>query len=105
MAWHAFSHGTTIGTRGSEHGVIVLDEEHQEGARITLEEDGAVAPWAITCGVYGLMFHTRFFADRLTADAEYASMKSALETMMSELDPADPAGLSRLAGDFVDRFA
>jgi hypothetical protein len=104
MAWHAFSDGTTIGTRGSEHGIVVLDEEHEAGARITLEEDGAIAPWSITCGVYGLMFHTRFFADRLTAEAEYASMKSALDDIMSQLDPADFAGLARLAGDFVDRF-
>ncbi len=104
MAWHAFSDGTTIGTRGSEAGIIVLDEELPEGARITLEEDARVAPWSITCGVYWLMFHTRFFGDRLTAEAEYASMKSALEDLMSQLNSADLAGQGRLAGDFVDRF-
>ena len=82
----------------------MLDEEHSAGARITLEQGGDVAPWSITCGVYGLMFHTRFFANRLTADGEYTAMKSALAAIMSELDPADLAGLARLAGDFVDRF-
>jgi hypothetical protein len=82
----------------------VLDEEHSAGARITLEQGGDVAPWSITCGVYGLMFHTRFFANRLTAHAEYTAMKSALAAIMSELDPADLAGLARLAGDFVERF-
>jgi hypothetical protein len=104
MCWHAFSDGTTIGTRGSENGIVVLDEEHEAGARITLEEDCKHAPWSITCGVYWLMFHTRFFGDRLTAEAEYASMKSALDAIMSQLDPADFAGLARSAGDFVDRF-
>jgi hypothetical protein len=104
MGWYAFSNGTTIGTRGSERGILVLDEEHEAGARISLEEDCDNAPWSITCGVYGLMFHTRFFADRVTAEAEYASMKEALDDMMSQLDPADFAGLARLAGDFVDQF-
>jgi hypothetical protein len=104
MTWHAFRDGTTVGTRGSEDGIIVLDEEHTQGARITLEKDGRIAPWAITCGVYGLMFHTRFFANRLTADAEYAAMKTALDALVSQLDPADLAGQGRLAGDFVVRF-
>ncbi len=104
MAWHAFSDGTTIGTRGSEGGIIVLDEELREGARIALEEGGRIAPWSITCGVYWLMFHTRFFGDRLTAEAEYASMKSGLEALISQLNQADLAGQGRLASDFVDRF-
>jgi hypothetical protein len=107
MTWHAFANGTTIGTRGSEHGIIVMDEEHMLGARIALEEGGDVAPWSITCGVYWLMFHTRFFADRLTAEAEYAAMKSGIDTLMSQLNAADLSDLSeqgRLAGDFVERF-
>jgi hypothetical protein len=107
MNWHAFANGTTIGTRGSEHGIIVMDEEHIEGARIALEEGGDVAPWSITCGVYWLMFHTRFFADRRTAEGEYAAMKSGIDTLMSQLNAADLSDLSeqgRLAGDFVDRF-
>jgi hypothetical protein len=107
MTWHAFDNGTTIGARGSEHGIIVRDEEHEEGARITLEEDADVAPWSITCGVYWLMIHTRFFADRRTAEAEYAAMKSGIDTLMCQLNAADLSDLSeqgRLAGDFVDRF-
>ncbi len=32
--------GKTIGTRGSEEGVIVLDEEHVSGARVCLEQGG-----------------------------------------------------------------
>jgi hypothetical protein len=102
MAWHAFSDGSTVGTRGSEGGIVVLDEELPDGVRISLEEGCRNAPWSITCGIYWLMFHTRFFADRLTAEAEYASMKSALEAIMS--DPVDLDGLVRLANDFVDRF-
>ena len=46
---------------GSEHGIILMDEEFNRSARITLEQvEGK--PWthAITCGIYGSMFHTAF---------------------------------------------
>ena len=103
-AWHAFADGTSTGTKGSEGGIITLDEEHPDGARITLEQGGQTAPWAITCGVYGLMVHTRFFADRPTAEAEYEAMKPALHAVVSQLSAADPAGQGYLASNFVDRF-
>ncbi len=104
MTWHAFGNGTSIGTKGSEGGTIVLDEEHEVGARITLEQDGQIAPWAITCGVYGLMFHTRFFAARPTAEAEYEAMKAALDEILCQPGTPDFAELARLASDFVERF-
>lgn len=37
---------------------LVRDEEHSAGARITLERDGSIAPFAITCGIYGgFLYH------------------------------------------------
>jgi hypothetical protein len=59
------------------------------------------------CGAYWLMFHTRFVADRLTAEAKYAAMKAGIDTLMSRLNAADLSDLAeqgRLARDFVDRF-
>jgi hypothetical protein len=91
MTWHAFGDGTSVGTNGSKGRTIVLDEEHADGARITLERDGHTAPWAITCGVYGLMVHTRFFAARPQAEAEYEAMKRALSGIVSQLGAADLA--------------
>jgi hypothetical protein len=44
MSWHAFGDGTSTGTKGSEGGTVVLDEEHPDGARITLEQGGHTAP-------------------------------------------------------------
>lgn len=35
--WSKIDNGVTIGTEGSEKWIIVKDEEHREGARITLE--------------------------------------------------------------------
>lgn len=59
--WKTFDDGNFIGTIGSEGGKIIKDEENTFGARITLEDEGSVAPSSISLGVYGLMFHTDFF--------------------------------------------
>lgn len=58
--WVDYSKGQTIGTRGSEEGMIIADLESLQGARITLEKGASFAPYAITLGIYGLMFHTHF---------------------------------------------
>ena len=62
--WQPFENGGTLGQIGSEEGIIVHDEEHSLGARISLERDTIVAPFAITCGIYGWMLHTRYFSSR-----------------------------------------
>jgi hypothetical protein len=80
--WNAYSDGKTVGQAGSEEGTIVLDEEHIDGARITLERDSRTAPAAITCGIYGWMVHTRFFADESEARAQYGLMKSGLQNLL-----------------------
>jgi hypothetical protein len=59
FSWHSFENGGTLGQAGSEEGTILRDEEHPLGARISLERDCRVAPFAITCGIYGWMLHTR----------------------------------------------
>jgi hypothetical protein len=54
MSWGPAGGATTIGTIGSEGGVIVRDEEHPDGARITLEAvQGRPYSFAITCGGAG----------------------------------------------------
>jgi hypothetical protein len=53
------------------------------------------------------MFHTRFVADRLTAEAKYAATKAGIDTLMPRLNAADLSDLAeqgRLARDFVGRF-
>jgi len=104
MTWHAYGNGTSTGMKGSEGGIIVLDEEHSDGARITLEQGGHTAPWAITCGVYGLMVHTRFFADRTTAEAEYEAMKPTLHAIVSQFGAVGLAEQGRMPRNFVDQF-
>jgi hypothetical protein len=58
--WYNFDEGKTLGKKGSERGTIIADLENINGARITVEKDTENAPYAITFGIYGLMFHTHF---------------------------------------------
>ena len=58
--WVSFDNSKTIGTKGSEGGKIIEDFENIDGARITLEKDCGNIPFAVTLGIYGLMFHTHF---------------------------------------------
>jgi hypothetical protein len=108
--WQLFDNGRTIGTPGSEKGIILLDEKHVDGARITLERDG-YTPFAITCGIYGWMMHTRFFANEENARRAYEEMKLALDSIIQsiplESDPDCDAKMkttARMINEFVERY-
>ena len=92
--------GATIGQAGSENGVILLDEEHPYGARITLEEGGSFGPFSITCGVYGVMVHTRFFGGEAEGRQAYEAMKPGLASIVEgeAVDAPDAASA------FVNQF-
>ena len=102
MNWLPCDGGSTIGTEGSESGVIVLDDEHPDGARITLERECSHAPFSVTCGIYGWMFHTRYFSSRAEADAEIEAMKDGISFILSSIpntnDQGFDAKLSSVAG-------
>ncbi len=111
MVWRAFAGGSTIGEPGSEGGVFVSDEEHDLGARISLERDTPNAPFAITCGIYGWMFHTRYFGLEDTAKSEYERMKEGLSAIVQLIPEVDDPQVEvhrdvalRAINDFVDRF-
>ncbi|UOK41602.1 MULTISPECIES: hypothetical protein [Flavobacterium] len=72
--WIDIDNGNTIGTLGSEGGEIIVDIENIDGARITLEKECGTIPFAITFGIYGLMFHTHFEND-LSSSKEYIELK------------------------------
>lgn len=115
--WRSFENGETLGTRGSEDGLILLDDEHAQGARITLESEirfGSASParmyYAITCGIYGLFFHTRFFTREDEGRDAFAEMKLELARILalaaSETASEEEARHVVLASisDFVERF-
>ncbi len=87
--WEPFDGGATIGQEGSESGTIIRDEEHPSGARITLERNTPTAPFAITCGVYGWMIHTRFFKTESDALAQFDAMKGSLSEITAIIPPVD----------------
>jgi len=108
--WLPFDDGASIGETGSE-GVVLRDEEYGGGARITLERDGFAAPFSITCGVYGWLVHTRFFAAGWEAEREYAAMKPELAAIVDLAplidDPDVDAKMDAVVaaiGRFVDEF-
>ena len=111
MGWAPLASEREIGRRGTEGGVVVHDEEHPGGARITLERDCTIAPWTITCGMYGWFFHTRFIGVECVAVNEYNAMREGLVDLLALLpDTDDPkleekmAAVGRAVEQFVARF-
>lgn len=85
--WNPFEGGATLGTVGSESGTILRDEEHSAGTRITLERGGSIAPFAITCGIYGGRFlHTVFAGSESEAFTNYDAMRARLADLASRDD-------------------
>lgn len=109
--WNQFESGATIGTKGSESGSIIKDEEHDNGARITLESSTRNAPFAITCGIYGWMFHTRFLGNELEALEDYATMQIDLSRILDLIPSAEDLQYDQKRAEvyaaldrFVERF-
>ena len=90
-SWYPFDNGVTLGQPGSEGGAIVRDDEYPLGARITLERAAHIAPFAITCGIYDCMMHTRFFAGETEAALEYERMKEALSAILERAGDVEVA--------------
>lgn len=90
---------------GSEGGGIVRDEEHTDGARITIEEGIDIAPYSITCGVYGLMCHTRFFGSRDEADSEFEKMKIGLAAILEHIGCDDRLPVNELMRHQADEVS
>lgn len=71
-------------------------------ARITLERDTLITAFAITCGIYGSMFHTAFASGEQEANQKYDEMKTWLDQMLAD-DVTEDGYLKRLQ-EFVDKF-
>lgn len=92
---------------GSEGGRIRVDEEHPLGARITLEEGGTIAPWSITCGVYGWMMHTVFCSSEIECRETYQGMKAGLDAIMDMIprnDDLDAEAQTEAVADAIQVF-
>ena len=105
--WYSFKNGESIGQTGSENGKILRDEEHKDGARVTLEHvrDNR---FTITCGIYGWMVHTRFFESEAAAQISFDETKAELNKIL-DLIPLEDEAREKLEfaksaiADFVER--
>jgi hypothetical protein len=102
--WSAYDDGQSIGTKSAEGGVILFDEEHPVGARITLRRDSRYI--SVSANIYGWMDHTRFFTMDEDAQREYKAMKSALSKVLTliQTDDAKDIKIWEAISEFVRRF-
>lgn len=101
--WAALEGGATVGTVGSESGIIVRDDEHPLGARITLERGSRNAPFALTCGIYGTMVHTTYAGSDSEAATRFDAMRERLSLLLAVPDDDRDgfyAELARFVSDF-----
>jgi hypothetical protein len=103
-SWLEYDDGRSIGSVGAEGGVILRDEEHESGARVTLKRGSSYI--SVSCNVYGWMDHTRFFGSLTEAQREYLLMKPSLANMVENILAAGKSDLKmwEAIADFVRRF-
>ena len=87
--WYNFDKGKTIGRKGAEEGIIIADLENVHGARITVERDSATAPFTITFGIYGLLFHTRFKSLPAEVEPTVAWLKATMDKIFAMYDQSE----------------
>ena len=102
--WQPYNHGRTIGMQSAEGGKVVLDEEHPQGARITLKQGPDFV--AVSCLILGKIDHTRFFNEMETAKSEYKTMQKELGNVVDRIASAKSADIKmwEAISVFVKRF-
>lgn len=102
--WSPYKGGQSIGIVSSEGGVVLRDEEHSDGARITLKQGSKFI--SVACNVYGFMDHTRFFGTIVEAQREYLNMKAGMNDLMEAVVSANSEKVKIWEGIaiFVRRF-
>jgi hypothetical protein len=102
--WFAFDDGRSIGGLSAEGGVILFDEEHSSGARITLKRGSGYV--SVSANIYGWIDHTLFFTSDMDAQREYRAMRSALDELLDIIntDGIKDIKIWEAISDFVRRF-
>ena len=101
--WTAFDDGRSIGKVSTEGGVILRDDQHEMGARITLKRGANHI--SISCNIYGKMDHTRFFKTVPEAEREFNPMKKELGKIVSKIkETKDQIWVWDDISEFVRRF-
>lgn len=104
MTWSKFNQGSTIGARGSEGGMIMDDQEHDLGARITLERACRQVPFAITCGIYGAVVLTVYVNSEAEASRLTTEIRRELDRILRFSQSADANAVRIEISTFVQRY-
>lgn len=83
--WQNFDSGKTMGSVNSDGSIIIYDEEHTNGARLTIEKGGTTAPFEIVFGIYDVMFHTHFEPSEEDAMRYVAHIKTIIERALAHV--------------------
>ncbi len=99
-----YDDGRSIGRVGLAGGVILRDEEHINGARLTLKHGDSYI--SVSCNIYGCIDHTRFFNAVPDAERDFVVMKSELGEMMDSFAAGGVDATKRweAISEFVRRF-
>ena len=102
--WVEYDNGKSIGKIGAEGGVILRDEEHARGGRVTLKQGKAFV--SVSCHVYGWIDHTRFFNTLGEAQREFIIMRTTLGSMMDDILAvgADDIKMWEAIANFVRKY-
>lgn len=102
--WVPYDEGNSIGKTSAEGGVILRDEEHPRGARITLKQGKTFI--AVSCHIYGWIDHTRFFNTLTEAQREFVIMRAALGGLMDDVaaSSANDVKMWEAIANFVKKF-
>jgi hypothetical protein len=102
--WVEYKNGNSIGKISAEGGVILRDEEHPHGGRITLKQGKTFI--SVSCHIYGWIDHTRFFHSVPEAQREFVIMKNKIGSMLDDILGAgkDELKMWEAIADFVRKF-
>lgn len=103
-SWDFYNKGVTIGTTTSEGALILSDESHAAGARITLKRGNSYV--SVSLHIKGWMDHTRFFTTDADAQREYRAMRKAVLNVLNIINTEDVSEIKvwEAISDFVRRF-
>ena len=104
IKWQPYNRGRSIGVKGSEGSVIMRDEEHPLGARMTIKQGKGFV--SVSCNIAGKIDHTRFFKEMRAAEREYANMQKEMEKVLNAISKAKTADIKvwETISGFVARF-
>lgn len=103
-SWAIYNKGSTIGTTTSEGALILSDESHEAGARITLKRGNSYV--SVSLHIRGWMDHTRFFTTDADAQREYRAMRTAIIGVLNIINTENISEIKvwEAISDFVRRF-